>query len=102
MKNHKAPLSPPAGEGKLQSILQFVRGMVGLRPKTPPPLAGEVGRGPAAQQEEVDLVRKMLALRESGELEWEGQLVTHHSPMFPTIRLNSDLLASDLLLEDRR
>jgi len=49
-----------------------------------------------------DLQKLMLELRESGELEWDGQLLTQHSPQFPTISLNSDLLASDLLLEDRR
>jgi len=41
---------------------------------------------------------KMLALREAGFLEWNGEKL---APLEPAPKLRDDILVSDLLLEDR-
>lgn len=58
--------------------------------------------GPAEDYEDVSLRDHMIALRESGVLNWRGQLPSHYTPRSPVVKLKTDQLASDLLLEDRR
>ncbi len=43
---------------------------------------------------------KILALRDSGFLEWSGEKLSL-DPITPAVKLRDDVLASDLLLEDR-
>ena len=49
---------------------------------------------------EKTLEEKLLALRDSGFLEWNGEKLTL-DPLRPAVKLRGDVLASDLLLEDR-
>jgi len=52
---------------------------------------------------EYTVEEKLLALRESGFLSWQGEgLPPKLEPRQPTTRLRSDITAADLLLEDRR
>lgn len=52
---------------------------------------------------EYSIEERMLALRESGFLSWEGEgLPPKLEPREPTTRLNSNITAADLILEDRR
>lgn len=49
---------------------------------------------------EQTLEEKILALRDSGFLEWSGEKLSL-DPIPPAVKLRDDVLASDLLLEDR-
>ena len=49
---------------------------------------------------EQTLEEKILALRDSGFLEWSGEKLSL-DPIPPAAKLRDDVLASDLLLEDR-
>lgn len=49
---------------------------------------------------EQTIEEKLLALRDSGFLEWDGEKLSL-DPITPAVKLRDDVLASDLLLEDR-
>ena len=58
---------------------------------------------PMHERRNAILRNRMVALREAGVLDWSGlQPSGGYKPRRPTIRLKTDHLASDLLLEDRR
>jgi len=58
---------------------------------------------PAQKCNEIPLQERMVALREGGILDWHGLTpLEGYQPRRPTIRLKTERLASDLLLEDRR
>ncbi len=48
---------------------------------------------------EQTIEEKLLALRDSGFLEWDGEKL---EPRTPTLSLSGDKTAAELLLEDRR
>ena len=56
----------------------------------------------APEEESLSVQERMLALREAGILNWKGTIPNRYTPRRPSIKLFSDVMASDLLLEDRR